>query len=127
MGGSQDDLQGLRVLVVEDETLVAMLIEEYLAELGCAVAASVRRVDRALEHVSPDAVDVAVLDVNVAGEDVGPVVEALAQHRIPFIFASGYGGTGIKSEWSGYPVVQKPFTTAELKKALVSALNSRQG
>ncbi len=120
--GDNADLRGLRVLVVEDETLVAMLIEDYLAEMGCTVAASVRRIDKALAAIEPGRIDAAVLDVNVAGEDINPVAEVLASHGIPFIFASGYGGTGVKPAWSDRPIVQKPFTSLELKQALKAAL-----
>jgi len=115
-------LSGLRVLIVEDETLVAMLVEEYLSELGCIVAGSVRRVDKALERIDAGGFDAAVLDQNVAGDDVTPVAEALDALKIPFVFASGYGGNGLKEKWADRPVIQKPFTSSELKKALLQAI-----
>lgn len=115
-----EHLQGLRVLVVEDETLVAMLVEEYLSELGCVVAASARRVGKALDALKHSEVDAAILDLNVAGESIIPIAEALTARNIPFLFASGYGAKGVDLRWSHLPVLQKPFTIVELGKALVT-------
>ncbi len=122
---SGDPLHGLRVLIVEDETLVAMLIEEYLAELGCHVAYSARRVAKGIQSLDSGAIDAAVLDVNVAGESVTPVAEALEARKIPFIFASGYGAKGVDPRWASRPVLQKPFGVNELKAALLAGLASR--
>ena len=124
---SDDPLQGLRVLVVEDETLVAMLIEEYLEDLGCAVALSARRIEKALEGIENLTIDAAVLDVNVAGASVSPVAESLERKNIPFIFASGYGAKGVEAQWTGRPAIQKPFSAKDLRSALLSCLRSRPG
>ncbi|MGO8953709.1 MAG: response regulator [Rhodomicrobium sp.] len=115
-------LQGLRVLVVEDESLVAMLIEEYLAEFGCIVAFSARRVDKGLECLTSLDIGAAVLDVNVAGESVSPIAEVLEGRNIPFIFASGYGARGVEARWTGRAVLQKPFTSNDLRSALLACL-----
>ncbi|MFY9642817.1 MAG: response regulator [Rhodomicrobium sp.] len=115
-------LQGLRVLVVEDETLVAMLIEEYLVEFGCSVACSARRVSKGLQSLEDLKIDAAVLDVNVAGESVSPIAEVLDERNIPFIFASGYGARGVEPRWTGRPVLQKPFSARELRSALLACL-----
>ncbi len=117
-----DPLDGLRVLIVEDETLVAMLIEEYLLELGCEVAFSASRVAKAMKGLQSHPIDVAVLDVNVAGESISRLVETLDQLGIPFIFASGYGARGVDARWSGSPVLQKPFTGSDLRGALLTLL-----
>ncbi len=119
-----DPLQGLRVLVVEDETLVAMLIEEYLAEFGCVVALSARRVEKGLEGLQNLDVGAAVLDVNVAGESVSPIAELLSKRNVPFIFASGYGAKGVEARWIGRPVLQKPFAAGELRSALLASLGT---
>jgi DNA-binding response OmpR family regulator len=119
---ADDPLLGLRVLVVEDETLVAMLIEEYLVELGCVVAFSARRVGRGVECLDAIAIDAAVLDVNVAGENVSPLAAVLEERKIPFIFASGYGARGVDARWSNRPVLQKPFAPRELRSALITSL-----
>ena len=115
-------LQGLRVLVVEDETLVAMLIDEYLADFGCDIVFSGRRIGKTLHALKNLEVDAAVLDVNVAGESVSPVAEILEQQKVPFIFASGYGVKGVDERWSSRPVLQKPFSAKELHTALVACV-----
>ena len=115
-------LQDLRVLVVEDESLVAMLIEEYLTDFGCAPACSVSRVGKALKVLKNTEIDAAVLDVNVAGESVAPIAEALEQRGVPFIFASGYGRSGVDERWSNRPVLQKPFSAKELQAALIDCV-----
>jgi CheY-like chemotaxis protein len=117
-----DALQGLRVLIVEDEALVAMLLEAYLAELGCVVAGSASRVSRALETLQNTQVDAAILDLNVNGEDVSPIVNILDGRGTPFIFASGYA-EGLDARWAGRRVLQKPFTSEELREALQSAVS----
>jgi DNA-binding response OmpR family regulator len=113
------------VLVVEDEALVAMLIEEYLAEFGCIVACSARRVSNGLESLREGRIGAAVLDVNVAGESVSPIAEALEKQKIPFIFASGYGARGIEARWSGKLVLEKPFGSQDLRSALLASLTRR--
>ncbi len=125
MNAAADPLCGLRVLIVEDETLVAMLIEEYLLELGCEVAFSASRVAKAIKGLQTCPVDVAVLDVNVAGESIARLAETLDERGIPFIFASGYGARGIDARWSGSPVLQKPFTGGDLRSALLALLEKR--
>ncbi len=124
MNAGIDPLHGLRVLIVEDESLVAMLIEEYLLELGCEVVLSASRVGKAMKGLETCPVDVAILDVNVAGESISGLVEALDQRGIPFIFASGYGARGVDARWSASPVLQKPFTGADLHAALHALLDN---
>ncbi len=123
MNAIADPLNGLRVLIVEDEMLVAMLIEEYLLEMGCEVALSARRIAKAFKGLQTSRIDVAVLDVNVAGESISQLVDVLDQRGIPFIFASGYGARGVDSRWGGSPVLQKPFTEADLRAALLTVLD----
>jgi len=115
-------LEGVRVFFVEDEALVAMLIEDYLRELGCVVAASARRVPSALKKLDETTFDVALLDINVAGENVGPVAEELARRNIPFVFASGYGGHALNERFADRPILTKPFTEAALAAALAKVL-----
>lgn len=117
-----EPLRGLRVLVIEDETLVAMLIEDYLTEFGCKVAGSAARVSKGLQTLKGLEVDAAVLDVNVAGESVSPIAEVLDQRNVPFIFASGYGTRGLEPRWVGRPVLQKPFSARELRLTLLACL-----
>jgi CheY-like chemotaxis protein len=115
-------LQDLRVLVVEDESLVAMLVEEYLTDFGCAPPCSVSRVGKALKTLKSTEIDAAVLDVNVAGESVAPIAEALEERGVPFIFASGYGRSGVDERWASKPVLQKPFSAKELQAALIACV-----
>ena len=115
-------LKGLRVVVVEDETLLAMLLEDMLAELGCEVLWTAHRVGRALDLVAQSEPDAAVLDVNIAGDEVYPVAHALAARNIPFIFATGYGARGLDESWRGRPIVQKPFQMEHLSHGLLTAL-----
>jgi CheY-like chemotaxis protein len=122
-GTPKDPLQGLRVLIVEDEALVAMLVEEYLAELGCVVAGSARRVSRALESLQNSQVDAAIIDLNVNGEDITPVIETLDARGTPFIFASGYAEKSLDQRWGGRGVLQKPFSSKELGQALHSIIS----
>lgn len=124
---NSDRLAGLRVLVVEDETLVAMLLEDMLADLGCHVIGPVPRIAKAME-IAADAdvaLDIAILDVNVAGEEIFPVAELLAGRGVPFAFATGYGDSGVRTPWRGRPVLQKPFRQEQITEALVRALEAR--
>lgn len=115
-------LEGLRVLVVEDEMLVAMAIEEMLERFGCTVVGVEARVRRALEFASRESVDAAVLDVNLAGEKVFPVAEALARRGVPFVFSTGYGAAGVDADFPGAPVLQKPYPEEALARALAEAV-----
>ena len=107
-------LAGLRVLVVEDEMLVSLLIEETLAGEACVIVGPFDRVGSALVSAQTEALDAAVLDVNVAGEKVYPLAEALAARRIPFLFVSGYGRNAIPHDRPAWRVCEKPFKEEEL-------------
>ncbi len=107
-----------RVLVVEDEMVVAMLVEDMVCELGYEVAAVVSRVDEAMKLVDSGSFDFAVLDVHLNGRLIFPFADALAERKIPYIFATGYGERGIPPEHSKRPVLQKPFRAEDLKRAL---------
>ncbi|MDF2812345.1 MAG: hypothetical protein K0S56_3376, partial [Microvirga sp.] len=80
---SGGDLSGLRVLVVEDEAAISLLLEDMLLDFGCQVIGPAARLAAALETLAREKVDLAILDVNVAGEPIYPVAEALAQRAIP--------------------------------------------
>ena len=115
-------LQGLRVAIVEDETLVAILLEDMLEELGCHVLWTAHRVAKALDLMTQRIPDAAVLDVNIAGDAVYPVAQALAERNVPFIFATGYGSRGLSDTWRDRPIVQKPFHMEHLSTGLLTAL-----
>jgi CheY-like chemotaxis protein len=116
------ELKGLRVLVVEDEALVALQLEDMLSDLGCAVIGPAARVHQALDLLNGQRVDAAVLDLNVAGELVYPVAEALTRRGVPFIFATGYGASGLTEPYRSRPVLQKPFLLTQLRKAMLDSM-----
>ncbi|HEV2558340.1 MAG TPA: response regulator [Microvirga sp.] len=116
-----DELQGVRVLVVEDEAAISLLLEDMLLDFGCEVIGPAARLSAALDAVGRESIDLAILDVNVAGEPIYPVAEALAERGVPFVFSTGYGSAGIKDVYRDRPVLQKPFAQHDLKQKLVSA------
>ncbi|HEY0106523.1 MAG TPA: response regulator [Rhizomicrobium sp.] len=110
------------MLVVEDEAIISLLIEDMLLELGAGgvrIAASLRAALSALDEALPD---LAVLDVNVGGERIYPVAERLEAAGIGFVFATGYGRSGLEPRWAEKTVVQKPFDSGVLRAALAVAL-----
>ena len=118
-GAGTIDLQGLRVLVVEDESMVSMLMEDMLQDLGCTVVGTVARFDDALKRATNGpAFDVALLDVNLNGKQTFPIAEALAVRGMRFIFATGYGESILPQSLQGGPILQKPFELEALKRAL---------
>jgi two-component SAPR family response regulator len=114
-------LQGVKVLVVEDEFLVAMLLEEMLQSAGCVVSGPVSRVEDALEVVAHRTVDIAILDVNVAGNRIDPVADALSQQNVPFAFVTGYATGALPGRFGERPRLCKPFKVDDLL-GTVSAL-----
>ncbi len=121
---SDGDLNGLRILVVEDEAAISLLLEDMLLDFGCEVVGPAARLSAALDAVAREQVDLAILDVNVAGEPVYPVVEALEARKVPFVFSTGYGSAGIKELYRDRPVVQKPFAQNDLRQRLLTALQN---
>lgn len=117
-------LQGRRVLVIEDESLVAMLLETILEDMGCAVVGPESNIDDGLVAATTEAsLDAALLDVNVAGREVFPVAEALRARGVPFVFSTGYGEAGLPEHWRGNPTIQKPFTEGAIRDALLKVMN----
>lgn len=119
---TRNPLVGLRVLAVEDESLVALWLEDLLLELGCIVVGPAARVDEALKLVGAQSVQAAVLDINVAGEKIFPVADRLRELGIPFVFATGYGAAGLVDPHKDRAVLQKPYSSETLRRALEAAL-----
>lgn len=120
-----DALSGRRVLVIEDESLVAMLLETILEDLGCTVIGPVSNIDDGLIAAQgTEGLDVGLLDVNVAGREVFPVAEALIARNIPVVFSTGYGESGLPPHWRGRPTIQKPFTENTIRDALIRAVTT---
>ncbi|HZZ87641.1 MAG TPA: response regulator [Caulobacteraceae bacterium] len=116
-------LAGRRVLVVEDEMMIAMLVEDMLAELGCAVVGPAHALDVALVLARTETgIDAALLDVNLGGQPVFAVADALREKGVPAIFSTGYGDAALREVDRGCPVLQKPFRAHDLAKALSQAL-----
>lgn len=113
---------GRRILVVEDEFLIRMLLEDMLADLGYELAGVAGRVDEATEMANSTEFDLAILDVNLDGHDVYPVAELLSKRGKPFIFVTGYGSRGLPEAYRSRPVLQKPFQLEELDKTLAQLL-----
>jgi CheY-like chemotaxis protein len=107
-------LSGLRVLIVEDEALIASLIEDYLIDLGCEVVGPAMHMTDAVQLAREAAFDGATLDVNIVGEKVYPVADILTERGIPFVFMTGYGQAGLRKCDGGCPVLQKPYRLEQL-------------
>ena len=116
-----------RVLLVEDDGLVAMLVEDMLAELGFQVVKNPGRVSEALAAVADGGFDLAILDVNLGGERVFPVADALMQAGRPFVFATGYGASEVPDAYRRWPVATKPFRLDDLDAALNAASALAEG
>ena len=120
-----ENLQGRRVLVVEDELMISMLVEDMLADLGCCVVGPAHELASALELANSDAgIDAALLDVNLGGQSAFPVADALRARGVPSIFSTGYGEAGLRDVDRGAPVLQKPFRAGDLARALHEALKT---
>lgn len=111
-----------RVLVVEDEVIIGMLIEDMLSELGHEVAAISTHLEEALRLARTSEIDFAVLDVNLNGQRSFPVADALRHRGIPFIFATGYGSKILQPPYRGATTLQKPFELEDLRRALSTVL-----
>jgi CheY-like chemotaxis protein len=107
-------LSGRRVLIVEDEMLVLIMIEDMLADLGCQSVTSAATVDKALALIDAQVFDAALLDVNLNGNDSLPVAEALSARGVPFVYSTGNTGHSLREDYSDRPVLKKPFQYEEL-------------
>jgi CheY-like chemotaxis protein len=117
---------GKRVLVVEDELMIRMLLEGMLTDLGHTVAAEAGSIDEALALARQGQFDVAVLDVNLNNQPITPVVEVLIERGVPFVFASGYGQRGVPEPYRHNPTLQKPFHAEALAQA-IEAVTAKAG
>jgi two-component SAPR family response regulator len=111
-------LEGVRVLVVEDDYLIAQLLDEMLRSIGCVVLGPLPRLADALDAAARETCDVAVLDVNLGGERVYPVAEVLSERNVPFVFVTGYSSGALPREYAEQPRLGKPFKAQQLIRAL---------
>jgi CheY-like chemotaxis protein len=108
----------LRILLVEDEAIIAIMIEDMLADLGCEVVGPAASVAEAIRFAQTEQLAGAFLDVNLGGASIYPVADLLSARHIPFVFVSGYGATGIDPRFVGTPVLSKPILDDDLERAL---------
>jgi CheY-like chemotaxis protein len=115
-------LTGRHVLVVEDEALIAMLVEDALLDAGAEVLGPAATVEEALALLEGSAVEAAVLDINLAGQLSTPVADLLSERGVPFVVATGYGAAGLPEHHRGVPVLAKPYDPRELVETLAQLL-----
>ena len=114
-----------RVLVVEDEAMIAMLVEDMVLDFGSEVVGPVANMKDAVNLARSAELDAAILDINVGGSVIFPVADILAERGIPLIFATGYGSKGLPPRFENSPTLPKPFSYEALEAALRSALAGR--
>jgi two-component SAPR family response regulator len=119
------DFKGVQVFIVEDESLITMLLEDILDDLGCGLAASAGSLRDALDKAATVTANIAILDINLAGDPIFPVAERLVARGIPIVFASGYGASTLPEEWRNRPTLPKPFTSRQVEEAIAAALQSK--
>jgi two-component SAPR family response regulator len=123
---SKSNLVGLKVLIIEDEPLISMFIEDSLADIGCTTVGTITRLSGAASKIDEVECDVIMLDVNLSGEQTIELAELLLKRRLPFIFSTGYGHSGIPPHLHHVPVLQKPFQEGDLRDALLLVLDGGQ-
>jgi CheY-like chemotaxis protein len=119
------DTSSRRILLVEDEAMIAMLVEDMLEDFGHKLVTVATRLEEALAAAESEAVDLAILDLNLGGVLTYPVADMLRDRGVPFIFATGYGSGGLKEAYSDLPPLQKPFNQEALDLAIIGALGSK--
>jgi DNA-binding response OmpR family regulator len=124
MSGSE--IAGCRILVVEDEMLIAMIIEDAVQDSGGEIVGPVATLEKALKLAEEEEFDAAILDVTIRGGKVYPVAELLLARGIPFVFASGYGDWALPAELRDKPRLTKPFTAAALEEQVRSLYGQAQ-
>ncbi len=116
---------GKRVLLIEDEMMIRMLLQDMLADLGHTLAAEAGRLDEAVALAKEGDFDLAILDVNLNGQPILPVVDILVERGVPFVFATGYGQRGVPEPYRQTPTLQKPFQVDALAQAIEVAAADR--
>jgi CheY-like chemotaxis protein len=113
---------GRRVLVVEDESMIRMLLDGMLSDIGYTMTAEAGALDEAMALAKQEDFDIAILDVNLHNEPITPVADILTQRGLPFVFATGADLRGVPQAYRSHPTLQKPFRVEELKRALQVAV-----
>jgi CheY-like chemotaxis protein len=120
-------LHGRRVLIVEDEMIVAWLLTDMLEEIGCTVVGPASSVAQAIKLIELETLDAATVDVNLNGELSYPVADALRARSIPFLFSTGYDRSRLREGYQALPMLQKPYHHLELENALIEMLKPGVG
>ncbi len=115
---------GSSVFLVEDEVMIRMMVADMLSELGYSIAAEAGEINEAVRLAQSIEFDLAILDVNVNGKVISPVADLIAARNRPFIFATGYGSSGLPAEYRDRPALQKPFQIETLARMIDQVLNS---
>jgi CheY-like chemotaxis protein len=115
-----------RILLVEDEIFVVWLLEDMLTDLGCAIVGPASSVNQALAMIDAEAIDAAVLDVNLNGQMSYPIADALAARGVPFVFSTGYDKDTLLDRYRTFPGLQKPIQRSELSDTLAKLLTPKQ-
>ena len=110
----------LSILIVEDEAMIAMMLEQYLDALGHRVSGSASSVDEAMALIGKADVDVAILDCYLGDVEVWPIADILKERGIPFILSSGGSATALPANHASCPILQKPYTIAALAELLTT-------
>jgi CheY-like chemotaxis protein len=118
-------ISGLKALVVEDEGVIAFMLEDMLREIGCEIVAWAANLRSACEAARTASFDFALLDVNLGGEQAFPAAEILDSRKIPFVFSTGYGPAIIPRVFANRPVLTKPFNIEELQQTIVAAMAAK--
>jgi CheY-like chemotaxis protein len=113
---------GGSVFLVEDEVMIRMMVADMLEELGYSVAAEAGEINEAMKLAQSTEFDLAILDVNVNGKVISPVAQLIQARNRPFIFATGYGSSGLPEEYRDRPALQKPFQLETLARMIEGAL-----
>jgi CheY-like chemotaxis protein len=117
---------GRRVLLVEDEPIVAWLLKDMLLNLGCSVVGPAADVNQALAMIDAESIDVAVLDVNLRGQMSYPIADVLVARGVPFVFSTGYDKDRLLDGYRTFPALQKPFHRSDLGDTLAKLLASEE-
>jgi CheY-like chemotaxis protein len=115
---------GSSVFLVEEEVMSRMMVADMLQELRYSVAAEAGEINEAIRLAQSTDFDLAILDVNVNGKVISPVADLIRARNLPFIFATGYGSSGLPEEYRDRPALQKPFQIETLARVIDNALNS---
>ena len=107
-----------RVLLVEDDGLVSLFLEDFLADLGCTVVGPADTAHAAEALASDQGIDFAILDVNIVGGTSFRTAEILRDRRLPFMFLTAYGAEGVREDFRGAPVMDKPIRVGDLERFL---------